>query len=158
MFCCNWGLAIRPYSRGAQFADLLKVLSSLALPTYILPLNLDFASVLGLVLRYALQILEIDFLFAPISEQREWLRTITLTSCASLCCSSVMAAEKDASETMERSHSVRCGNTAEYQETKSGARTSVAEFSWWQWCSERDLLAMKVCTDKEFALAGRCIQ
>ena len=29
----------------------------------------------------------------------------------------------------------------------------------WRWSeSERDLLAMKVCTDKEFSLAGRCIQ
>ena len=51
-----------------------------------------------LVLQYAFQILEIDFLFGPISEQREWLRTIKLMSCASLCCSSVMAAENDASE------------------------------------------------------------
>ena len=34
----------------------------------------------------------------PISEQREWLRTMTLMLCASLCCSSVMAAEKDESE------------------------------------------------------------
>ena len=36
---------------------------SLALPTYVLPLNFNFASVLGLDLRYAFQILEIDFLF-----------------------------------------------------------------------------------------------
>ena len=61
-------------------------------PTY-------FRSILlGLGFRYAFQILEIDFLFGPNSEQREWLRTITLMSCASLCCSSVMAAEKDASK------------------------------------------------------------
>ena len=73
-------------------------LTSLALPTYVLPLNLDFASVLGLGFQYAFQILEMYFLFGPISEQREWLRTITLMLCASLCCSSVMAAEKDAGE------------------------------------------------------------
>ena len=80
------------------FSHMTSLSPSLALPTYVLPLNFYFASVLGLDLRYAFQILEIDFLFGPISEQREWLRTITLMSCASLCCNSVMAAEKDASE------------------------------------------------------------
>ena len=57
-------------------------LTSLALPTYVLPLNLDFASVLGLGFQYAFQILEIDFLFGLISEQRKWLRMITLMLCA----------------------------------------------------------------------------
>ena len=97
--------------------------ASLALPTYVLPLNFDFASVLGLDLRYAFQILEIDFLFGQISEQREWLRTITLMLCASLCCSSVMKAEKDASEAIRSGQAtilhqagVECGKIINQQD------------------------------------------
>ena len=35
---------------------------SLALPSYVLPLNFDFASVLGLAIRYVFQIFQVDFL------------------------------------------------------------------------------------------------
>ena len=45
----------------AKFIPAHKIIS-LALPTYKLLLNFDFASVLGLVLRYAFQILEMYFL------------------------------------------------------------------------------------------------
>ena len=38
--------------------------ASLALPTYVLPLNFDFASVLGLGMRYAFKIFQIYFLRA----------------------------------------------------------------------------------------------
>ena len=34
---------------------------SLALPSYVLPLNFDFASVLGLAIRYASTIFQVDF-------------------------------------------------------------------------------------------------
>ena len=44
---------------------------------------------------------------------------MTLRLCASLSCSSVMAAEKRG----ERSYSVHCGNAAQYPEVKAGART-----------------------------------
>ena len=37
---------------------------SLALPSYILPLNLDFASVLGLAIRYISQMSPVNFLLA----------------------------------------------------------------------------------------------
>ena len=65
--------------------------SGLALPTYVLPFNFDFASVVGLDHWDAFQILEIDFRFGPISEQREWLRTITLMSCANWVCTTSSA-------------------------------------------------------------------
>ena len=68
---------------------------SLALPSYVLPLNLDFTSVLGLAIRYVSQIFQVDFQLAnqrteELAENERW--------CASLCCSSVMAAEKDATK------------------------------------------------------------
>ena len=42
---------------------------SLALPSYVLPLNLDFASVLGLGIRYVSQMSQVNFL--PANQQTE---------------------------------------------------------------------------------------
>ena len=70
---------------------------SLALPSYVLLLNLDFASVLGLAIRYASQILQVDFL--PANQRTKGVAEnddVDVVHC--LCCNSVMAAKKDASE------------------------------------------------------------
>ena len=42
----------------------MAVLPSLALPSYVLPLNFDFASVLGPAIRHVFQIFQVNFLQA----------------------------------------------------------------------------------------------
>ena len=57
---CSGGMSLTAIQK-----DLVKHLlwhTSLALPSYVLLLNLDFASVLGLAIRYVSQILQVDFL------------------------------------------------------------------------------------------------
>ena len=55
----------------------------------------------------------------PISEQREWLRTMTSRSRASFSCSQRKTMEKDTREAIR---------------SVARARTSFAEFCWWPWC------------------------
>ena len=46
---------------GQSIYTLIQPTPSLALPSYVLPLNFDFASVLGLAIQYVSQILQVNF-------------------------------------------------------------------------------------------------
>ena len=70
---------------------------SLAPPTYLLPLNFHFTSVLGPGLLHMHGFLGSQILGGPISEQREWLRTITSRLRASFSCS-----QRKTRKTMEK--------------------------------------------------------
>ena len=52
-----------------QMCKLIILCTSLALPSYVLPLNLDFASVLGLAIRVRFQIFQVDFI--PANQRTE---------------------------------------------------------------------------------------
>ena len=64
----------------SRFDQSMGVLDSLAPPTYLLPLNFHFTSVLGLGLLHMHGFLGSQIFGGPISEQREWLRMMTLKS------------------------------------------------------------------------------
>ena len=80
------------------FCNRLPSAASLAPPTYLLPLNFHFTSVLGLDLlnMNAFHVNQISG--GPISEQREWLRTIKSRSHASFSSSQRKTIEKDTRE------------------------------------------------------------
>ena len=71
---------------------------SLAPPTYLLPLNFHFTSVLGMGLLNMNVFHGNQISGGPISEQREWLRTMTSRSRSSFSCSQRKTMEKDTRE------------------------------------------------------------
>ena len=72
--------------------------ASLASPTYLLPLNFHFTSVLGLGLLNMNAFHGNQIFGGPISKQREWRRTMTSRLRASFSCSQRKTMEKDARE------------------------------------------------------------